>query len=661
MLPSEPRETTTSEAKVQEPNSPSNQASNSTQQANFILYVFNEDKPGRTIKITIPPEDFFYPLFMFLNQCEKHPESLKNLTLETVDKLHDTLNQIIQTEHTAPTKTQKNMYGTLIDFMNKKLIDYVMPQKFPHKAELFEVIIDIAKKVKSIDIKQKKLSLKSAHVFDHFISETISYLIDFYIIQGDFHRAETHCRKYLSYLNKSKTIATKQFAQADKNMRYFSCKLNLAVIYYKIGYPEVALKFLAETQLTIGKAFAISNYLANKLFQISKDIINFYTETNYLIALETAQRTLPLFLFFEREKNDADFTKTKEELGKAFEKMKEKYLSALTIVMKNSSPLKKVIATIAHDFNKSTLIITTKNEKFVPYLFNAFQFLRIYPEHNSQPLHVNLYHCTPELLAKSCEICLQTIDEDTKEAELKQARVQQKHLEEKAIFVSSQQQAIHNSFLDKMLFFPPSEQSNPEATEKNITQREEKQKNAAQKTTSTKGSTTTNKPLLQLISYLWPSSQLTYCSDEENKGIVKMLTNDQLPNGVWFGYIPEGITFDAHYREEFNTKLSRGKLQKDCIRDITKELKTRGAWNSVSKPYKFKIVIPKHNYRLYGWVEEVYTDDKGKNHYLIRFGYIGDHKLLKLPDPNSLNTMAKSEMSKSEMAKSENNNQLKFS
>jgi hypothetical protein len=82
-----------------------------------------------------------------------------------------------------------------------------------------------------------------------------------------------------------------------------------------------------------------------------------------------------------------------------------------------------------------------------------------------------------------------------------------------------------------------------------------------------------------------------------------------------------------------SSPIRSGKLGYYDIRFISKELKKIQHNFSSEHPYRFKIVIPNQNERLYGWIEEVIVDEKGKRHYLVCFGYVDDHKIKSLPNP----------------------------
>ncbi len=144
----------------------------------------------------------------------------------------------------------------------------------------------------------------------------------------------------------------------------------------------------------------------------------------------------------------------------------------------------------------------------------------------------------------------------------------------------------------------------------------------------------------ETIEYYFPQTELTYCSSENNQGCIKMLSNSFIPNGVWFGYIPDWVKNEEGYKDGFENKLARGSIGHDCIRDITKEL---GTWNiqnsSAEHPYKFKLVILTEDYRLYGWIKERLVTPDGKVHHLVEFSYLMNHKdqaSRHFPDPTTL-------------------------
>jgi hypothetical protein len=111
-----------------------------------------------------------------------------------------------------------------------------------------------------------------------------------------------------------------------------------------------------------------------------------------------------------------------------------------------------------------------------------------------------------------------------------------------------------------------------------------------------------------------------------------MFSSEDSLSDIWFGYIHEGLAKEPLYKQ-WNEKLVNGKLGYHDIRYISKELKRIQHNFSSKHPYKFKIVIPNHDKRLYGWVEDLIVDNKGKRHYLVCFGYVDDHKIKSLPNP----------------------------
>lgn len=144
------------------------------------------------------------------------------------------------------------------------------------------------------------------------------------------------------------------------------------------------------------------------------------------------------------------------------------------------------------------------------------------------------------------------------------------------------------------------------------------------------------KVLSPLVEYTWEQSDMEYSSVNKQCS-VKPLGSACIPGSVWFGYIPEWISRDSQYDPEFFHRLCRGSIKMDCIRDITKELLTWNDQNFSNRyPYKFKIVIPNNNKRLYGWIDDVCKDQEGKMHYLVCFGFIADHETRFLPNPETL-------------------------
>ena len=47
-------------------------------------------------------------------------------------------------------------------------------------------------------------------------------------------------------------------------------------------------------------------------------------------------------------------------------------------------------------------------------------------------------------------------------------------------------------------------------------------------------------------------------------------------------------------------------------------------------------MIPNNDFRLYGWIDDVYVDASGKSHYLVCFGFLSHHKIKYLPNPETL-------------------------
>jgi hypothetical protein len=468
-------------------------------------------------------------------------------------------------------------------------------------------------------MKNKKSKLNET--INDFIVNNLASLSEVYLYSGCFHQAEIYTVHAVTLLAEMKN-------RERVHQLAFPIKLCMAKIYFEFGYFEATLNLILESQEMIKKKY-ILNFDAtffSLIIFLTDQFLPFYK--NSLVVLEVCQNTLILLnIVIQKDPRlSTHITSVSQAIKIIFSKTQEKYLTELTAAMRGSSAIKKMISKIQHDFNKHHLMIMPKTPEYAQALSHALRSFDLKTEIISgQSIKVDLYCCSPKLLAQVCEKSLATLERETTlarqhaEAKLKLSQIEPMRVEKP----SSEQTTNMTFFSEKKQTTTSSIQSSQESNQSVTASTKSIEKYSDPVNTSNNSS---EKPF---ISYHWQKTGLTYNSKEGNQGTVKMLASEDrnIPNGVYFGYMPEYILDDEHYHSGFATKLTSGKIDKQCIRWITKEMQTLGK----SECFLFKIVISRRDPRVYGWIEDTYTDADGKQHFLVCFGLMSNHKLKDLP------------------------------
>lgn len=185
----------------------------------------------KTYSYQVHPDEPSYPIINLFYKCRKFPGSLYNITLEDIQTIENTMRETFS----DPLKMKKfNIYFHCLYNICNRIYD----EKFPYMTELLELLL------KSGTLCKKKLNQKhtTAHnILDHFISTIFANLSILTFSLGDVQKSEMYCRKQLEWLD-----AIKNLNPPDMAKRRFICKLVLAKIYFKFGYPDIMLSLIKE-------------------------------------------------------------------------------------------------------------------------------------------------------------------------------------------------------------------------------------------------------------------------------------------------------------------------------------------------------------------------------------------------------------------------------
>lgn len=594
-----------------------------------------------------------YPLSPVILYLKKIGEDSNLSNPETIDdaiKLH--VNNLDHLLNEALLKFQKNekitikgneMAETLIDAVElmNELIDAAI-KNCPKETDLkHKVMCDLALKSqnlmlnfcldlkKRLIIKNKKTKLNEA--IDDFIVNSLTALQFLYLSNGYFHQAEIHANHAMTLLGKMKD-------QKRIDQLSLSLKFCLAEIYFEFGYFEATLNLIKKSQEIIKKKHLpdFNIQFSSLLTFLIEKALPFYQTKNNLVALEICENSLALanLVIQKYPKFSETIIKIHATINTIFSNAQKKYLADLAASMKASSAIKKMLSKIQHNFNQHSLLIIPKTQEYTKALSHILRSFGIQTEIIAgQQIKVDLYHCGPQLLAEACEKSLTVIEGKTQLAKLREpansSSVQSKStISDKSPSAPS---SVGQMKTTSMTFFSEKEQATTSPTQtsekfdKNLTTLTK----SIAKPSVTAAKSDNNSLEKPCITYYWPKTGLTYDSKESNQGTVKMLASEDgfVPEGIYFGYIPNYILDDAHYHLGFTEKLTSGKIAKHCIRRIAKEMQNLGK----SECFLFKIVISKNDPRLYAWIEDIYVDTEGKQHFLLCFGLISNHKLKNLP------------------------------
>jgi len=633
---------------------------NKEETIHLSVYIASQKKNSI---IQIEKEYPLYPIIAYLNKCLKNPTRLDYLSSEKINYVKDdflkTLSGINKISFTKKKYIDKYRY--CLEWIEQAvlLIAKNTPCKIKSTIDLTEFLYDVMKAYrKKIDFQVKNKGIIKNSI-DNCLSEYMSIIAALYLKNKDLQSAETWSLRHLLWLDK---IQNKD--PSDIAKRKFNEKLNLANIYYEWGYPESALKLIQEANVYIKTKYnnefdfflvdmsefckkASKYYFENRKFDLSMEIAH---------AFLSMLKDLPTGSLTENANKITTWEDNKKYISFSYKLAAAQQQQILKSVFDSFKGLIDLLP-FKFDNEKGNIQITPLHSDDFYFLKKQLKSLGIHYTTNGQYLEFYTFNCPKEQLNSLLESFSNF---------LKNKKVPDK------IFTSSSSQGFF-ALQDKSIA-PIAEPNislstaisttNPTTitttttttahatptttttttTASTATTTTTTTSNATATTTTTTSDTSTNKKdqakkYNAPRSFTWPNTNLVYRSSDENTGTVKSLNSDYMPNEAWFGYIPDWVYRDEHYNSEFVDRVIRGKLSTDHIRDITKELKANNkeALNYDNR-YKYKIVIPGTNYRLYGWIEEVIIDADGKKRHLVCFGHLEDYhnKPLNLPDPKTI-------------------------
>lgn len=491
--------------------------------------------------------------------------------------------------------------------------------------------------------------------FNRILESATTHLLrlttGFYVYEAEnFQRGEIYCQRYLNWIEKIPHVN-----EEDIQKNAFFGELALAKIYFEFGYPELAISTFETMEKKFKKSF--SEELEPSLIhlaQLYKNIIFHFYNKDPLKSLKICKNCIDIFNSIPQThkiKLAANIQKELMLINVIFAQSKEKYTKEFIEAAKSAEIVTNLVNfdAITFNFDTSKLTLHFKDASLNKFIEQAFREHHISYESLQQPstssscFNVNLNECTPKILEKISQTCLQ------KQSLSLQISDNQKKIDEKAILTSeknttsettsSSKNENHEIYSEKASYEPvlSKKEKKSKKKEKNETTGE-KQKNTT--TQITQSHTVSSNPTKPAVEFHWPKSNLTYRSTDSHPHAIQALSDSNgTPDNVWLGYIPDWIP----NREKYEEKLSTGKIgKKGTIRRLKTELLTFNQNFSEQHPYIFKIAIPTEDDRLYGWLEETMTDHEGKKHHLICFGYMGDHKTRYLPDPETIKAKASS-------------------
>jgi hypothetical protein len=493
---------------------------------------------------------------------------------------------------------------------------------------------------KVLDIRVTKSPVKES--IDELILTLLNLITKESITSGNIQRAVIYCNIQRDLIEVGEHLNGNR-----KVFHTFVYKMGLAEIYFNLGYPEVTLAFIDEIHRLIKFYYCHDiDCLIILLFGISKEIGKFYEKKNNLIALKICQDSLELIKTLKKtssfySKEDSITIELELWFNKIIEGLIPSYLSEIQNISRTDK-IKELLTNVQVDLTQHCLLLFPKEIEYISYMKHVLRSRKVHVDVIKDSLRVDLYRCTPKLLERICQISLQMIESKRKET----LNYQEKEIGIQATQVNSGKSSISilqtspplgSSF---SFFYSENLSPPPQKNKKRKKPKIKEQKNHSDTSKASQDMISLPEIPVDTITYCWPEAGLTYNSEEKNEGTVKMIwsNSNSVPEGLWFGYIPEGVSQNEHYSSEFSARLNRGLLHKNCIRYIKKELETRELQNRNSQfyTYQFKIVSPGHDYRLYGFIEDVYVDPEGGKHFLICFGVLGNHKLKHLPDPETV-------------------------
>lgn len=610
------------------------------------LVQIDKSDGGQIIRV-IPKEYHLYGVLKLFRSIMFNPEQQKTLSLETIYQVYDLTLQKLKRSREGKlvlNKTESSYWIKDFLLINNYLCHLIVKES-PVREALLELVIRTGFAIeKNVQIKYGKNGFKN--FIGPIVSDALVTLATLYFKADQFHLSEAYCLKHLVYLE---TLS--ESGLNDLSKRKFLAKILLARIYLKSGNSQVAVDFFKTSDKNLKHYYnAEFNYVLPNLWGLYKDTLcHFYDKNKDLLkALDLYQSFLNDYTLVNTSRQThslkPETSKIMEKdikfIHLIFEQAKPKYKNEFDDKVKKSLLLKDKVRQFEFDFDKNSLTLTFENSALNLFLKQAFKDKCAgCISHSDNQFLVPINQCSIKQLERVCQYALFLQEEHlTRQAQREQVKTPE------IVFrppVNSQPESVsETSIFSASVISQPEKISSTLTVQTNVARKnKKKQQQQKQSAKNMIPHPPLSKPEVPRIRYQWPSG-LAYDSSENNQGQVKILTNDFLPDGIWFGYIPDWINWlkiDKHYIEEFKGRLIRGSISQGCIREITKQLRTWKNQNfSTEHRYKLKIVVKNHDYRIYGWIEEVLIDEEGKAHFLVCFGFLGNHKLQYLPDPEKV-------------------------
>lgn len=651
-----------------------------------ILLSFNVDK-GWSEYICSD-----HPLYGFIQEIDAISEP-EQFSLENMNAIFKKLSDLLPPEKIIWAREHVRILDHCFHFSANKsqLLLKKDGESMPYYSSYILYQEKLIPFLKEIKIKSTVSSSKDKKKFENIMEFAIADMLESVALirckyEKDFHAVERDLRKVLKSLNDLRNTGYVHAGDLlELKKREFLIKMELVLIYVNIGYSEHALEF-AKTIRKIFQDFYNTAQIdtidicISRMGDYYQKLIEHFFEKNLLTVIglgnefsefsdsfkkRLAQENIRAAIFG----NESAFSLTLKKSMKIAERLKEAQdtYKKQFLAAKKESPACKILKKTTFDFERNKLLLqfdAIKDGKIIDDVIIREAFQNIPHEKMLQPpgnivwFSVNIQACDFSSLEKVCQRVTQLCDskKDISEKTITRKPLNGAAEVAKSALVSSEQSVVSNALANhyQPLFSAPLETA---ANQKNITKKSahaensldtpiekkqhSKKSNTTQKTSSIKSQINEEKSLgisQKIEEYHWKNAKMHYSSFDKYCSVIA-LNSPSIPEGVWFGYIPPWIQEECHSDlfKKFQAKLYTGEICHDGIRDISKELLTREKQNYSTKyPYKFKLVIPREDNRLYGWIDDNFIDDQGKHHYLICFGCMADHKTSFLCNPETL-------------------------
>lgn len=604
-----------------------------------ITSVISGKKPSKKL-ISIAEDYPLYRLVAYLQQLQEiiNSDEIMQLassysisgeeiiTLEDITSIYSMVKKfLVRGRKWSPDDIEKLYY--LIEILDQ--IAATIADKnsfFMFEIQLVEQLLYVFKRLQST-AKVKQQARKFKNAVGNFIFIQLSNLCIYQYGAKNWQLAEMYARQSLDFLE---TIPN--FYRGVQLHRKWSCKLILSIAYFNFGYFEQGL-LLEKENMNLCHHLNSPNFYIPILLKFYKDMVIKLQKNDPLIVFGLIKNFFEIYEFHRNHSHVDldDLVLLKDRLAflkTALDQASKDYKSQLIAELKNDL-FRNTLKMLQFNFKCRKLLLQFKENFDLIIIKQGFKSegidYQLVEKKGVTWIQVNIETCRIERLEKICRSILYR----TKLAE--RQLLATPAVECSPVNLSpcppscstlTQSMAEEQAAYIPIFIKPVSTTPLISSSEKQGVKTE-----TFNSISYSKNST----------SYVWPNTNLCYCSTDNNLGVVAALSSPSINESVWFGYIPAWIIDSPDFDLEFSHRLSRGLIDNQHIRDITKELVT---WNnqnfSKEHPYKFKIVVPKKDQRLYGWIEDIFVDNAGKTRYLVCFGFLSNHKTKYLPNPETL-------------------------